>query len=652
MNLIRLAPLVFGAFSPAWGVALPSVDDVRPPVKASDTISSASALLAAGEPEQAITILRAIFSSKRAGDIRFNAALLLASFGPGTSAFPDRAVYAEFVLSHPLAVSRLKNSDRIRLLRSAGLGWFSLARWPEASLSFEKLRNLGGPDDGSLSELHLGWIELNQKNPKLALQRWLSFLGHHQHEVDQPWGPTLIRDLGHVWIEAGGFPPEVGEQIDRLIQSHDELKYFREGMSQGLGLIPLDSPTWASFRGSALKTRMSRHLADLLLKNPEAIESHPCEILDWIKQDGSIGGGETQGQLFVSLQNCLKSPGITEGENRKVLLTLLHPWMSHLRKSSGISIEDRRFALLHIFYLQNEPDLKKRQEWLEKFYPSPSEVKILKNGPVALLWLEVLQRRAHDEDTSMIRKSWIDNFLENPSQFEFVPIPPDDLTLIALQISQQEQVWLPIWNYLNRLGTKIFTSERVLGSLHVWLTSFISRAFLDGSLPPEPSVESITQPYFNIVRFFIYLENQFNQSLQPSVESDLVGASCLKDHLNAQFNTQSSPIFSAYHSTRDGITSLKSALKIKIKLESSHFFSDLKKQISFIKSGSLFLRKAGILFPPVKQTMAKVSNLYIDSIRSNIQAIEAPNEWSVPDQESWRAQRKQIADGLNEWRAE
>lgn len=233
--------------------------------------------------EKAIPLLKHIFQHSKNPEEKRDAALLLVSFGPGTSTYAERAIYGRFLLTDPdsTQVLVLKDSlSRTRLLKEVGTAWFSQGRWEDAHSSFKELSLTENPEYQSLAQLYLGWIEVNQKKPELAIQRWLSFMKTREGILAIEWQTILLKSMGQIWIENGSLSSLMTQSLSSILPEPVDQEAFKIGIAQWLlthySNLEKQDPLGKSALGIPLSTLISE--AKLPLSKKEFI---PISYLFW-----------------------------------------------------------------------------------------------------------------------------------------------------------------------------------------------------------------------------------------------------------------------------------------------------------------------------------------------------------------------------------
>lgn len=214
----------------------------QPPAFAADPVvlSQGILLLQEGRKSEAYALLEKAFRAEETAAGKSSLAALLA-VAPEKFLTHPKHLYSAFALENGKGLSI---DDQVRLERIAGDGYFDAAQFPQAASYYhqtltQKLpsqlqsptRQQGAGSNTSSATtraLHdaqeyatykLGWIHLNQHEPRLAFELWLKWRKTHSSDstadaatsaTGLPGGDladSLLKDLSRAWIEAIALSP-------------------------------------------------------------------------------------------------------------------------------------------------------------------------------------------------------------------------------------------------------------------------------------------------------------------------------------------------------------------------------------------------------------------------------------------------------------
>lgn len=620
--------------------------------KADLRITQATQLFSQGKWEESIAILRAISNGRhithKDQELEFDALLLLSAFAPGTTAFAERAQFAELLLQHPLAHEKLQQSDRKRLYRTAGLGWFSQGQWDKAAQNFQSLIENGSISDITLAQIHLGWIEINQKNAQRAFRRWLDFLTQSPSQVDPQWLPILLKDLGQLWVLAGDASLEVTHAMNQLIALEGHREKLIEGILSGISEADIHQQHWRDFRKVALQTQIKDLILDQIINSQTISESAPCETLKWFEEK-PFRRPDLYRSSLQHLQGCLKLLQTLDSDTRQELESALLQIRDQADPAFRTILQHPKFGLIQLYLLQKEPQPSRRLELIQEFYPDPTTLRRQKNASITLILLEALQKLTESELNQDQILTRIIDWIEHLEEYRFLPLSQDNLWITAFQLGRTSGAWQQLWNQVNSAHPNLFKSQRVVNALNGWMIPILEKALQTGALPPEPGHPSVTRSAFELTQHLLMLKKQ----ITPTPESDQISFLLKLTPVHTMKHLhlgQKKTAGTSVESLNRGIHDLVAARRITISLEDRNFFKPLQNKLILIKKGATNLRQAYSTLSLGQYIVRDLLNLALTELQTDLEAIAAPSQWPDDDQNSWNAQRQTLIDGLNAWR--
>jgi hypothetical protein len=587
-----------------------------------------------------------------AAQTAFRSSVLLANFGPATSVYTDRAEYSEHALSSSLAEKEISSQSRFRLLRDVGIGKFNKGKWTEASVEFEKLLNSTEESDQALAQMYLGWIEINLKKPDLAFMRWLNGLALNQTNSrpglqSAQWRRLFLKDLGRVLVEGGGGSPEQLKQVYDLPKNAEDRSYLEQGIKKGILFILKDLDRWKIFSKSLLGSILSHSVGKLVIEEQKQFSNH-CELLEWVDQDHA-SQSELREPLLHILQGCVRelsalekgkaeagSKGQSKTQAKIQNVSKVLGWIKpDLGSREEPLLKDAQFRPLVHFIIENEPKAAEQQKILEIIYPNPEAVSLSKDPMPLLLWMGVLQASGEEKSDSSPRHLWIQFVLDNPEAMKGLTLSSADVALIALQLSEQEKVYLPVWKHAAAWESKLGKSEKALDYYDHWLTELMA-LFISGSISlPAPEKNTIAEVYFQ------------------SAELLKAGANKAKPDSNGKKAAAKvkSPYLLAVREVTKAWNLFEKAERIKLSLSSSNFVDHLQKKLKLTQDGYLSMREGVSKALFLKSLLGASLDSYIGNLQSQISALQPPHEWPSSAMEDWKNQKIQILQKLDEWRS-
>lgn len=615
-------------------------------------ISKATQLFTQGKWEESISILRMLSNQPQENsasqELQFDALLLLSAFAPGTTAFAERAQFAELLLHHPFAQEKLKESDRKRLYRTAGLGWFSQGQWEKAAQSFQSLVEIGSNSDITLAQIHLGWIEINQKNDLKAFRRWLDFLSQSPSRVDPQWLPILLKDLGQLWVVAGDSRTEVSPTINLLLTQETHREKMLEGIQSRIAEADTRQSHWHHFRTSALQTQIKDLILDQIMASQAISETAPCELLKWFEEK-PFRRPELYHSTLQHLQGCLKLLQTLDQKTRFQLESALGQIRDQVDPTFKKIIQKPQFGLIQLYLLQIEPKPSARLDLIQEFYPDPTELRKQKSASITLILLEALQKITEPELNQEQNLARIVDWIEHLEEYRFLPLTQDHLWITAFQLGRTSEAWRKLWCQLDVTHPSRLNSPKVLSALNAWMIPTLDTAIQTGSLPPEPAPQSLTWSSFELARYLLEIKKQMTPKSEGSQDPLLLRLPTVPG-IKKPHGSPKNAVSSSLQTLSRGIHDLIAARKITVSLEERNFFKPLQNKLLLIKKGATTVRQAFTSISLGQNIVRDLINLALTELQTDLQSLSAPSQWPAEDQDNWNNQRKTLTDGLNAWR--
>ncbi len=681
-----------GISSPAsnpQGTALLAQDALSAETQAFATLSHATTLIAHNEFETAGALLLKIFETPQTPEQKFDAALLLSAFPPGTSTYAKRSFYTRFALDSPLAQERLGSTDRSRLLRSEALGWFASARWPEANKAFATLAKTESATDRAIAELHLGWIELNLKQPGQAFRRWIATL-----RADAPltlqWRLPILRDLAQAWAENGGGNSEDALAIELLLQTQEDKNAFSQGLRTGL--TNLSPETLSQVESAPKGPLLSRLGHDIMIQANSLVASGSCGIVPWLDSPVSLEGAsrtptikmltqcwrlgeaqtETQRKALAQKLEWAKLEK-TQGDARMVLAEVTESLQdfsaacqnyldvalnaatpettgaingaitgaSRSCKKGGtkaLAQAQTRIPLADVAYralvdqiIAAKADPLDRQKILEIAYPEPNHA----SATGRLAWLELLETPPAAGAATPNREHWVHEIATRLDVWSGLGFRREDIVLLQIKISIAHQLWAPLWERADELEKVALPSPNVAAAYQLWLEELTLQA-LNGKLTlSAPPARTLAQAYYQAV-----------QSLQalPSPPQ------CQPSPFPRKSDLLRSPLLSTLQAVEQGFGLLETSIKIPLKLSSPNFVLQLKKKIVSAQKAVARLRLAAKNYAWLQDRISPTLQLRIGALQASIGQVESPTQWPENERKTWTAQRELIGQEIEGWK--
>ncbi len=244
-------------------------------------MTQAIALMANDHKEPAFKLLEQVFSETNLVSDQIDAALILAYADNRLLTKHKRQYYAQF-----LTKVAMHSPDRPALLRIAGDGYFEEMDLVNASKMYEELTQAKDPNDQDYGHYKLGWVELNQKRPGLAFQRWHSRVLNGKNR-SQDLRLAFVRDLGRSWAETVPADPSHTEKVLSLNLTDKEEKEFLYGLAAGMRRLN-EQEELPAFRSQIQRTRYAQLVVGNVLTQGVGLGSSPCSVMDWFSTDLAV----------------------------------------------------------------------------------------------------------------------------------------------------------------------------------------------------------------------------------------------------------------------------------------------------------------------------------------------------------------------------
>lgn len=252
-------------------------------------------LYSSGKQEEAYPILEKVYEeSESSPDKKLGAAIILAYAPNSLLKNHKRHIYAEFYYKeHSKRKIKVQPKTLTTLVRIAADGYFDEQRFDIAVPYYELLSKDKEIRNKTYGIYRLGWVELNQQQPTLALLRWSKFLkqdGKLLKESDPDLFRSIVKDAGRAWSEGIEYQTEntnVSEKIAAVSFFKSCPQDLAEGIVQGLKRLSKIEMI-VTFREELKQTPFVNAVLSQMLNKGVVFNTFPCEITQWIDSKKKI----------------------------------------------------------------------------------------------------------------------------------------------------------------------------------------------------------------------------------------------------------------------------------------------------------------------------------------------------------------------------